>query len=265
MAQFRMPGSLGFKYALPPSFTTRARDLDVQARHPKGGVIPGAVGRTLWQKQSNAPAPVATKTSSPKALIIIGTGHDGIKKGVRLKSDTYFDKAAHTSFAPYTKGYDVTLKHVESAQEMKRLISGDKWDVVIYFGHGVENQMALAPRETGKILSKDELVEALKAAQTTQVYLFGCKAGYTGLARQLSKEIPGSKIFGTFGSLEVDWEQRKSPDGPLINKFNFKEPLTEYLGGFQTKDGEKEKQRRQEMKDPITLGGDPLGEPMVDQ
>lgn len=235
-----------------------------------GGRAPGPIGRTLWDKQAPSPAPAAevaaaNQSSNPKALIVLGTGHDGIKKGVRLKTDDYFDKAALVSFAPYTKGHDVTIKHVKSAAEMKQLIGDGTWDVVIYFGHGVENEMALAPDETGKRLTKEELVKALQASGTKQVYLFGCKAGETGLARKLSKDLPGATVYGTFGSLDVDWEQRKDPDGTFTNKFAFKEVLTEYNSGFQMKNGKKTNQRRHERGDPIIIGDDPFGESMVDQ
>jgi hypothetical protein len=206
----------------------------------------------------------ATRQSSKKALIAIGTGHDGIKKGVRLNSDKYFDQSARNSFAPYTKGHDVHLVHVDSAKEMRDLIEGGTWNVVLYFGHGVENQMALAPKEGGTLLSMGELAKALQKAQATQVYLFGCKAGQTGLARKLSKEVPGATVHGTFGSLDVDWEQRMGPDKTFTNRFIFKEALTDYKGGFQTKDGKRTKQRRRENDDPLTIDGDPLGE-MVDQ
>ena len=231
-----------------------------------GARAPGPIGTTLWQKDSTLPAKTATKSSRNKALIILGTGHDSIKKGVRLKSDQYFDKAALGSFAPYTKDHDVTLVHVNSAKEMKDLIEKDTWNVVIYFGHGVENQMALAPKEMGKILTEAELAKALQKSKTKRVYLFGCKSGATGLARKLSKDVPGATVNGTFGSLDVDWEQRKDKDGTITNRFIFKEPLTEYNDGFQTKNGVKTKQRRRERGDPISIGNDPLGEePLIDQ
>ena len=119
--------------------------------------------------------------------------------------------------------------------------------------------MALAPQEGGRILKKEELAQALQKAQVKKVYLFGCKAGLCGLARQLPKDVSGATVYGTFGSLDVDWEQRKDPDGTFTNKFDFKEPLTEYTGGFQTKDGRKTKQRRHERGDPITMSDDPFG------
>jgi hypothetical protein len=218
----------------------------------------------MWQKDRTAP-PIGPPSAQPKALIIIGTGHDAIKQGVRLKSDTYFDQAARAAFAAYTSSHAVTLQHVDSAQGMRALIERGTWDVVIYFGHGVENQMALAPQEGGRPLKKEDLVQALQKAQVKKVYLFGCKAGQTGLARQLSKEVSGATVYGTFGSLDVDWEQSQAPDGTFTNTFRFKEPLTEYTGGFQTKDGKKTKQRRHERGDPINPSADPFAEPMVDQ
>lgn len=200
------------------------------------------------------------KAASNKALIVIGDGHDSMKQGVRLKNDKYFDQAALTSFAAYTKGYTVTLVHVNSAADMKRVIEKGSWDVVIYFGHGVMNQMALAPKETGKRLSKEDLESALQTAGAKKVYLFGCRAGWTGLARQLSKSLPGATVFGTFGTLDVEWEQRKDADSTFTNQFIFKEGLTEFTSGAQTEGGKKTKTRRQEMGDPIQVTDSPIGE-----
>ena len=138
--------------------------------------------------------------------------------------------------------------------------------MVIYFGHGVVNQMALAPQETGKRLSKADLESALQKAGAKKVYLFGCRAGWTGLARQLSKDLPGTTVFGTFDLLDVDWEQKKDPDGTFTNHFTFKEALTEYSSGTQSKDGKKTKNRRQEMGDPVRITDSPIGEePEVEQ
>jgi hypothetical protein len=267
MAQARIPGSVGLKRNnLPAGARVLPNALGPGPHSTKGGAAPGPIGLRLWQEDPTASPKAGPTSSKPRALIIIGTGHDSIQKGVRLKGDTYFDKAALASFAAFTPSHDVTLRHVKSAKEMKELIEGGTWDVVIYFGHGVENQMALAPDERGRILKKEEFAQALQKAQVKKVYLFGCKAGQTGLARQLSKDVPGATVYGTFGSLDVDWEQRKDPDGTFTNKFDFKEPLTEYTGGFQTKDGRKTKQRRHERGDPITMGDDPLGgELMVNQ
>ena len=118
---------------------------------------------------------------------------------------------------------------------MKELIEGGSWDVVIYFGHGVENQMALAPDERGRILKKEELAQALQKAQVKKVYLFGCKAGLTGLARQLSKDVLGATVYGTFGSLDVDGEQRKDPDGTFTNKFDSRSRLPNTPVDFKPK------------------------------
>jgi hypothetical protein len=267
MAQARIPGSLGLERNKAPAGARDLPNVLGPGRHStKGGAAPGPIGLRLWQEDPTASPKAGPTSSKPKALIVIGTGHDSIKKGVRFTGDTYFDKAALASFAAYTPSHDVTLRHVKSAKEMKELIEGGTWDVIIYFGHGVENQMALAPQEGGRILKKEELAQALQKAGVKKVYLFGCKAGLTGLARALSKDVPGATVYGTFGSLDVDWEQRKDPDGTFTNKFDFKEPLTEYTGGFQTKDGKKTKQRRHERGDPITISDEPLGgEPMVDQ
>jgi hypothetical protein len=265
MVQGRIPGPLGLQRRNAGGGVLAFPNVvDPGPQSTKGGAVPGPIGLYAWRDDPTA-SPTGTTSAKPKALIIIGTGHDSIKKGVRFKSDDYFDRAARSSFAAYTPSHDVTLKHVDSAKEMTTLIESATWDVVIYFGHGVENEMALAPKEGGRLLKKDDLAKALQAAQVKKVYLFGCKAGQTGLARQLSKDVPGTAVYGTFGSLDVDWEQRKDPDGTFTNKFDFKEPLTEYTGGFQTKDGKKTKQRRAERADPITLGNDPLGEPLIDQ
>jgi hypothetical protein len=258
MAQSRIPGPVGLNQlnALNPG------------PHPTGGrAIPGPIG--LWfapdDPTTSSGGGSGSASSKLKALIVIGAGQDGIKKGVRLSGDEYFDKSARNSFAAYTANHDVTLKHVTSAKEMKDLIESDTWDVVIYFGHGVENQMALDPHERGKPLTEAELAQALQKSQTKNVFLFGCKAGETGLARKLSKDVPGTSVFATFGSLEASWKQGQDrPGGPMTNEFDFKSPLTEYTGGFASKAGKKTDKRPRERNDPVKSTDDPFSE-TVDQ
>jgi hypothetical protein len=263
MALPRTPGPIGLdRQGYDPDGTSRNGVLDRARGEPQG-----PLGRTLWQKKSapdTAPDPAPAGQAKGRALIVIGTGHDSIKQGVRFKTDEYFDKAALTSFAAYTGSHQVTLVHVDSAAAMKKVIENGPWDVVIYFGHGVENQMALAPKEMGKPLSEADLASALKKASVKSVYLFGCKAGATGLARRLSKDVPGATVYGTFGSLDVEWEQRKDPDQPLVNRFTFKEPLSEYKDNFQMEKGKKLKTRKHEMGDKIDVNADPI-DPRVDQ
>jgi hypothetical protein len=262
MALARTPGPIGLhRPGYDADWAGRNGVLD-RAR----GEPPGPLGGTLWQKKSQTPEPAPAPAGQAKgrALIVIGTGHDSIKQGVRLKTDEYFNKAALASFAAYTGSHAVKLVHVNSAAAMKKVIENGPWDVVIYFGHGVENQMALAPKEMGKPLSESDLASALKKASVKSIYLFGCKAGATGLARRLSKDVPGATVYGTFGSLDVEWEQKKDPDHPLVNRFIFKESLSEYKDNFQMEKGKKLKTRKHEMGDKIDLNADPI-DPRVDQ
>jgi hypothetical protein len=258
----RTPGPIGLD--------RRDHDADRSGRNdvldPTRGEPSGPLGRTLWQKKSTdtAPDPTPAGQAQGRALIVIGTGHDSIKQGVRFKTDEYFDKAALASFAAYYGSHKVTLVHVDSAAAMKKVIENGPWDVVIYFGHGVENQRALAPKEMGKPLSEADLASALKKASVKSVYLFGCKAGATGLARLLSKDVPGATVYGTFGSLDVEWEQKKDPDTPLVNRFIFKEALAEYKDNFQMEKGKKLKTRKHEMGDKIDMNADP-NDPRVNQ
>jgi hypothetical protein len=265
MALPRTPGPIGLdRQGYDPDGTSRNGVLDRARGEPQG-----PLGRTLWQKKSapdTAPDPAPAGQAKGRALIVIGTGHDSIKQGVRFKSDDYFNKAALASFAAYTGSHQVKLVHVDSAAAMKKEIENGPWDVVIYFGHGVENQRALAPKEMGKHLSEADLAAALKKAGAKSVYLFGCKAGATGLARMLSKDVPGATVYGTFGSLDVDWEQKKEPNQPLVNRFVFKETLTEYKDNFQMEKGKKASKRKHEMGDPIDMKNvDADGEMRVSQ
>lgn len=184
---------------------------------------------------------------------------------MRLKSDDYFDRAAQTTFAPYLTGTKVTIKHVNSAKEMWQVIAGGTWDVVIYFGHGVENARALAPNETGAHLKEEELMAALKAAKTKQVVLAGCKSAETGLARALSEQLPGTNVYGNFEGLDADWVQKGDSNGNLTtNKFQFKQPFARYKDGFQVdvKTGAKLVRRLAERGDSIV--DDPTASPLDD-
>ena len=269
MALSRQPGPIGINLSFA-KITTDGSGLapHIGRRARRGASSPGPVGlHVAWVPLVGAPGAVVpgTTPSNGRALIVVGTGHDSVKKGVRYSDDAHFDQAIRDLFAPHTAGLTVTLKHVKSAKEMKELIESDTWEVVAYFGHGVENQMALAPQEGGRILSKDELAAALKKAHPSRVILLGCRAGETGLARQLTKDVPGTTVFGTFESLDVTWEQGQEKGGTFYNRLKLNQGFTEYKDGFQMENGKRSKRRRHERADPINLDGDLNGEMMVDQ
>jgi len=249
-------------------FDRRARIPGPLGNVPGGGARePGPIGLHVWNSPifaaPNTVAKAVNAASAGKALIVVGTGHDDLKKGVRYPDDKNFNQAILDFFAPQTKGLTVTIKHVKSAKEMKQLIASETWDVVAYFGHGVVNQMALEPQERGARLSKDELVAALKQAKPSRVILMGCKAGWTGLGRQISTELPGVTVSATFESLDVSWEQG-SKDGQFYNRLTPSEAFTDYKDGLHIENGQKAKWRRREQVDPLDVNGDPLGE-RVDQ
>ncbi len=191
------------------------------------------------------------------ALIIIGAGQETIKQQIKAgggdPSDKALKEAVQGMFATQTKGMNVTVKFVSSAHEMAQLIRSGKWQAVAYFGHGVQNEKALDPGHGGDSLSKDELAEALKAANPKNVYLLGCVAGWTGLARDLSKELPNATVGASFEALDVDWQQGMDANKNRINRMSPNKPLTEYQGGFQMEKGKKAAQRRRERGDPIEV------------
>ena len=250
----RVPGPLG----------TNIVGAGVRSR----GGLPGPVGLNVWSAPifaaPGAVAKVANTGSGGRALIVVGTGHDDLKKDVRYPDDKHFNQAILDFFAPHTKGLTVTIKHVNSAKEMKRIVADGPWEVVAYFGHGVVNQMALEPKEGGARLSKDELVAALKQAKPSKVLLMGCKAGWTGLGRQISKEIPGVTVGATFESRDVSWEQGKPKDGDFYNRLTPSEDFTMYKDGFQLDKGQKAKKRRREQGDKIDMNSDPFDD-TIDQ
>lgn len=233
------------------------------------GSVPMPVGLQLRTGVQAAPKAAKVATAKPKALIVIGNGHESVKQGVRHTGRKYFDEAALNSFAAHTKNHAVTIRHVNSAEAMRKAIEGGQWDTVIYFGHGVVNQQMLAPDERGRPITKEELIQALRKAGAKSVFLYGCKAGYTGLARALSGALRNVKVHGTFEVLEATWRQ-EDPDGrgpkPMINKFEFDAGPVEYTNGYQTKNGKKTKMRREELGDPVRMDDVlPADEPMVPQ
>ena len=263
MTQARIPGPLGLTPDGGLNASNSGAVLRLGRRVPYTNRSPGPVGLHIWSAPIfAAPGAVAKVTntgSGGKALIVVGTGHDDLKRGVRHSDDKHFNQAILDFFAPHTKGMDVTIRHVQSAKEMKQLIAGGSWDLVAYFGHGVVNQMALEPQERGARLSKDELVSALKQAKPSRIILMGCKAGWTGLGRQISTELPGVTVSATFESLDVSWEQGRK-DGQNYNRLTPSEEFTDYKDGFHIENGQKAKWRKREQVDKLDLEGDPLGE-----
>ena len=50
----------------------------------------------------------------------------------------------------------------------------------------------------------------------------------------------------------------------MVNRFIFKEALSEYTNGFQTANGQKLPTRKHELRDPIDVNADPI-DPKVPQ
>jgi hypothetical protein len=245
-----------------------------RTRFPTGNHIPGPAGLRLVPQGSTTPTKQAQAApAKATALIIVGAGHDDIRKGVRFKSNKYFKKAALHSFKKYTKSHDTKIVFVKSAPEMTKLLESQPWDVVIYFGHGYLLSRTLVPgfgqNSSDSGISEAVLIQSLKKSKAKDVYLFGCRAGWTGLARSVSKSLPEVSVRATFTDLDADWIQSGVQKGKKTtldkNEFKMREKLTEYKNGFQTENGIKTKKRKAEHQDPVGTDGDFLSEPMVDQ
>lgn len=257
LSRFLSPDS---RFVAPDLFD--AKELEAFVAMPQG--------INLYAYVQNNPLKYTDPTGlEGKALIIIGAGQEQIKKGMPDPSDKAFDQAVSGMFESQTKGLDVTIKHVKSGAEITRLIKSGSWQVVAYFGHGFEDTPALSPGFDHKPFSKDELAAALKAAKPKNVFLLGCTAGLTGLARGLSKDLKDTSVSGTFEELDVTWEQGGKTPGKIdVNRMTPNQPFTEYRGGFQMDNGKIATQRRRERGDPIVVDPNaPIGapEPLVNQ
>jgi hypothetical protein len=97
MTQARIPGPLGGTtngdtIEAPPAGLA----LRPGRRTPQGDRPPGPIGLHIWSAPIfAAPGAVAKVTntgSGSKALIVVGTGHDDLKKGVRHTDDKHFNE-----------------------------------------------------------------------------------------------------------------------------------------------------------------------------
>ena len=202
-----------------------------------------------------APTAVA-KRVKPKALVLVGDDLT-FRKGVKHNNNKMLNKALRKLFVSYISGFTLKIVYVKTNEAMLSEIESNSWDAVIYFGHGVTNAQKLAPGEA-PYLSKESLAKSLKKANPKQVYLVGCRSGWTGLARSLSRQLKSTTVFGTFNDVDISWEQRGRKGKITKNELTLSEQFTEYRTGLKYVKGKKSKTREREMGDPIGSGADPL-------
>ena len=238
---------------LSPDPKFAAPDLLVPAEQQEFLTMPQALN--LYAYVHNNPLKYVDPTGlDGKGLIIVGAGQEQLTQNMQDPGDKAFDAAIKGMFGAQMKGLNVTIKHVKSAAEMTQLLKSGSWDAVAYFGHGVVNDQALAPSgHADKSLSRADLAAALRAANPKNVYLMGCTAGWTGLARNLSADLPGTSVFGTFDILDVTWQRGQDAGGNKVNRMTPNQPFTEYQGGFRTENGKKATQRPRERGDPLVI------------
>jgi hypothetical protein len=258
MTAGRVPGPLGAGHdGIANDFLTN-RVHRIGSGATRQGAVPGPLGQHFYaDKAGGSGGPPAPLVGKKRALIVIGAGQEQLKKGMgRAGTNENLDAAARSAFAPFTKDLDVTLRHVKNAKEMKDLIGIHTWDVVVYFGHGYVNARALSPAHDGNdALEQADFAAALKAAGVKKVYLFGCSAADTGLARTLSTDLPGTNVYGILDTLEARWEMGRDASG-AYNRLKFSEQPTEYTNGKRTVDGKKTPKRPRDRLDPIKAGDD---------
>ena len=162
-----------------------------------------------------------------KALIIVGAGQEELSR-VHSPSRQNFDAAAKAMLLPQTKGLDVEIVHVNSAAEMVNKLKSGSWDTVVYMGHGVTRSPQINPsgkHDPSKFLDEAALAAALKQGNPKNVYLLGCAAVDTGLARTLSKDLPDSGVNGIEDVLEVNWEQKGVGKRIDVNQMSHEKPF----------------------------------------
>lgn len=271
----RIPGPQGLHpYPLDTKLPERSEFHWDRHRVPTADDSRGPVGLRVGPKSAGNKQPPQATAAKPTAtaLIIFGKGQMDMYEGVKIKNETQFKAGALDYFKDYTKGHKVEPVFVYSAEEMVEVIERQDWDVVIYLGHAYFLSKKLAPGYTENVntggLSEDRFAAALKKSSVRDVYMFGCRAGWTGLGRSLSKNLPGVNVGATFNDLDVDWKQTGTPTrkgGNIVNKFTMHEKITQYKNGFQMENGVKTKKRKMELGDPLPMDGNPLDEPMVSQ
>src|SRR5262249_50235337 len=167
------------------------------------------------------------------------------------------------------QGYAWVQKYAASAAEAVELIESDEWPAVSLLTYGFINLPELdlgsrrthpmqpvssldrsAQGESSMILSQAGLVGPLKKARARTVNLLGGRAARTGLARGLSKDLPGVSVWGddndVYGTLEPRWDKA----GKTVIVPDLQASLWEYRNGYLIRDGKPSKTRPPELGDP---------------
>src|SRR6187455_1672721 len=98
MTQARIPGPLG-QSTDGAEIEARSTGLALRPgrRSPHGDKPPGPIGLHVWNSPISAAPNSVTKAvnnaSGGNALIVVGTGHDDLKRGVRHSDDKHFNQA----------------------------------------------------------------------------------------------------------------------------------------------------------------------------
>jgi hypothetical protein len=136
----------------------------------------------------------------------------------------------------------VSFQNLNSWKDLKRVMAGSSFDVVIVDTHAFGNAKALFMGEDKTLDEIDVagLERAFKGAKKVpgEIFFYGCNTGgQGGLASDLSGRFPDSEVTGASSVIQQTVDKKYHDNKPTIYKINENRDYNRtFKGGAMTKD-----------------------------
>ena len=188
--------------------------------------------------------------SAPKSALIMYS-EDQFKEfqsNTRGANRVAFHEALKATYQAETGNKAAVLvQMVASKNDLRRLVTGQSFDVITYKGHGSLNTRELLPGGNVGISPKD-IHDALAGAKSKpqKMFLYGCDTAKTGFAEELSSLLPGTAITGTGAVIRSRYESEQRGNKTVhVIKENRSHNVT-FKNGGETHDVRKRDANNQE-------------------
>jgi RHS repeat-associated protein len=206
--------SVDVKYAHPD--TLSASDATSFLSNPQQG--------NLYAYVLNNPLKLVDPTGldgkPPKSKVLVVYTRDMLKDAttrMKIADKAAYEKALESTYQPEAgANADIRVKHIGSWKELGSLLKGNTFDTVIINTHAYGNHQSLFMGENENLDEVDVkgLEQLFGGAKKPpgKIFFYGCNTATSGLAGQLSKNMPETAVTGatTVIKQHADFKNRRN-------------------------------------------------------